>query len=94
MICKSIKLYIRLYKVIQVTAAGAVDREFCVYRGAPVRLQREPGATLGNPQGTLGRPWGILGGSWGTLWAPFGRMLDFVENGSPFSGKMCRNHCK
>ena len=68
-VCASIG---QIQENIQVTAAGAVDREFCVYRGAPVRLRREPGATLGDPQGTLGSPGETLGDPGGILGHPVG----------------------
>ncbi len=87
----------RIVSNIQYTSngrAGAVDREFCVYRGAPVRLRREPGATLGDPQGTLGRPWGDPGGSWGDPGAPCGLLwcafLILLKMGRHFPAKCAK----
>ena len=53
-----IYIYIYIYYYhLQVTAAGAVDREFCVYRGSLWGALGIPLAVLGHLGGPFGAPW-------------------------------------
>ena len=70
--------YIQI-QIIQVPAAGAVDREFCVYRG--VALLESLGC-LGNPFGSLGTPWGSI---WSAL-GPRGSMWESHQVPGPIWG--------
>ena len=79
--------------VINKTAAGAVDPEFCAY----IRLMGEPS---GGPWGTLVTPWGdpegpkgTHGGSWtpwGLLWCAFSMMLKMCSELDVLNGAVMK----
>ena len=77
----------KLMITFNIAAAGAVDREFCVYNllgalaGMPWvslgSLWDAIGSTLGHcgtPWGAMGTPWGALGYFLGRLLSPLGRL--------------------
>ena len=81
-------------KKIQVTAAGAVDREFCVYMGDPGETSEGAWGDPGGPRGTLRGSWGDPGGSWGDPGAPCGLLwcafLILLKMGRHFPAKCAK----